>query len=204
MNKQHRLFRAWLAVLTLLTGLTASAMAAGATEYHCNGDGVSWTSRYPCPGTAPRSELRGLGNGQHTSTYQPSYIPSVGKAPDYLQYLSDECARLNDAIRTGPARGLKSGPMSDLYADYRKRCSDDESLARKQLREAERQQKEQRRDQQSAVKADKSRELVSAEQCYEMLRILHGKRQRSASMGDGEKADLQRFEDNYKDRCPRG
>ena len=27
---------------------------------------------------------------------------------------------------------------------------------------------------------------------------------RGASMSDGEKADLQRFEDNYKNRCPRG
>lgn len=204
MNKQHCLFWARLAMLPLLTGLTASAMAAGATEYRCNGDGVSWTSRYPCPGTAPRSELRGLGNGQHTSTYQPPYIPSVGKAPDYLQYLSNECAQLNDAIRTGPARGLKSGPMSDLHADYRKRCSDDESLARQQLRQAEWQEKEQRRDEQAAVKADKSRMQVSAEQCYEMLRILHGKRQRTASMSDGERADLQRFEDNYKNRCSRG
>lgn len=36
-----------------------------------------------------------------------------------------------------------------------------------------------------------------------MLRILHGKRQRVATMNDGEKTDLQRFEDNYKARCPR-
>ena len=71
-------------------------------------------------------------------------------------------------------------------------------------READKQQQDQRRDEQAIAKADKSRAQVSAEQCYEMLRILHGKRQRTASMSDGEKADLQRFEDNYKNRCPRG
>jgi len=202
MNKQHRLLQARLAMLTLLTGWTASALAAGPTEYHCNGDGVSWTSSRPCPGTA-RTELRGLGSGQQATTYQPSYVPPVEKAPDYLPYLSIECAQLNDAIRTGPSRGLKSGPMSELQADYRKRCSEDDYLARKQLREADKQQQDQRRDEQALAKADKSRAQISAEQCYEMLRILHGKRQRVATMSDGEKADLQRFEDNYKNRCPR-
>jgi hypothetical protein len=117
--------------------------------------------------------------------------------------MSIECAQLNDALRTGPTRGLKSGPMAELRADYLKRCSDNEASARDQLREAEKQQLDRRQDQQAATQAEKSCAAMSNEQCYEMLRILHGKRQRAASMSDGEKADLQRFEDNYKARCPR-
>jgi len=190
-------------LLIVLLGLSGTARAAGPVEYHCNGDGVSWTSTRPCPGTS-RTELRGMGNSQQaTPTYSGSTLPSVGKAPDYLQYMSVECAQLNDALRTGPARGLREGPMAELRTDYQKRCTEDEASARAQLREAEQQQRDRRDDQQATAQAEKSRAVLSSEQCYEMLRILHGKRQRVASMSDGEKADLQRFEDNYKARCPR-
>jgi hypothetical protein len=202
-NVRHPALRARLAAFALLTGLTASALAAGATEYHCNGDGVSWTSTRPCPGTH-RNELQGMGHGpQSAPVYESAGTPLLGKAPDYLPYLGIECAQLNDAIRTGPSRGLKSGPMAELRTDYLKRCSDDEASARQQLRDAEKQRSERRQDQQSIAEAEKSRAALSGEQCYEMLRILHGKRQRAATMSDGEKADLQRFEDNYRLRCPR-
>ena len=185
MDRSVQLKRVRIGLLALLAGLSGSAFAA---EYHCSGDGVAWTSSRPCPGTN-RNEMRGLSSGNsgpQTSNVDTSYTPSLAKAPDYLPYMSVECAQLNDALRTGPTRGLKSGPMAELRVDYQKRCSDNEASARDQLREAE-----------------KMRATTSSEQCYEMLRILHGKRQRAASMNDGEKADLQRFEDNYKVRCPR-
>jgi hypothetical protein len=202
MTSRRQLTRARIAGLALFAGLNGSTLAA---EYHCSGDGVAWTSSRPCPGSI-RSEMRGLSGGQSgqpTANTDTSYTPSLAKAPDYLPYMSIECAQLNDALRTGPTRGLKSGPMAELRADYQKRCSDNEASARDQLREAEKQQLDRRQDQQAATQAEKSRAAMSNEQCYEMLRILHGKRQRAASMNDGEKADLQRFEDNYKARCPR-
>ena len=207
MDRPYHLLRSRFATLTLLAGLGAPALAAGPVEYHCNGDGVSWISSKPCPGTS-RGEMRSLGTGQPPPP-QPAPetpvapVPSIGKAPDYLPYMSVECAQLNDAIRTGPARGLKFGPMSELHADYQRRCLDDEAGARKQLLEAERQQRDRRLDRQAVVEAEKSRAALTGEQCFEMLRILHGKRQRTASMTDGEKSDLRRFEDNYQARCPR-
>lgn len=190
--------------LALAAALSASASAATAPEYHCNGDGISWTSSRPCEGTH-RSELRGLGGGtpQPSPAREMPGTASLAKAPDYLPYMSVECAQLNDAIRTGPTRGLGFGPMAELRADYQKRCAENESLARRQLQDADAQQRERQRDQRDALQAEKSRAAASSEQCYEMLRILHGKRQRIASMNDGERADLQRFEDNYKARCPR-
>jgi hypothetical protein len=202
MDRPLQLTRVRFGWLALLAGLSGSAFAA---EYHCSGDGVAWTSNRPCPGTN-RNEMRGLSSGNsgpQTSNVDTSYTPSLAKAPDYLPYMSVECAQLNDALRTGPTRGLRSGAMAELRVDYQKRCSDNEASARDQLREAEKQQLDRRQDQQAATQAEKSRAALSGEQCYEMLRILHGKRQRAASMNDGEKADLQRFEDNYKARCPR-
>lgn len=201
-ENQPRFFAARFAALALLAGLSTSAMAAGPVEYRCSGDGVAWTSSRPCPG-ARGTELRSLGTAQPQAPSYESSSTTLAKAPEYLPYMSVDCAQLNDAIRTGPARGLKSGPMNDLQADYRRRCSEDEALARGKWQDAQAQERERRNDRQSAVEAAKSRVVSSAEQCYEMLRILHGKRQRAASMNDGEKADLQRFEDNYKARCPR-
>ncbi len=203
MHRQRRLSRSRLAALTLLA-LNASAFAAGPVEYHCNGDSVSWISRQPCPSTS-RSEMRTLGSPQPPPPPPLSDTPLLsptGKAPDYLPYMNVECAQLNDALRTGPARGLKFGAMAELRTDYQKRCSEDEASARKQQQQAEQRQRERRLDQQAAVEAEKSRATLTTEQCYEMLRILHGKRQRVASMTDGEKADLHRFEENYESRCP--
>jgi hypothetical protein len=197
------LLRTLIRVGLPLAAATLSTDAAHAAEYHCNGDGYSWTSRVPCPNTR-RNEMRAYGGGAPAPGSTTSYAPPLPKAPDYLPYMSVECAQLNDAIRTGPARGLQAGPMGDLQADYRKRCSDDESAARQQLREVEEAQKDQRQRAVASSQAEKTRATINSEQCYEMLRILHGKRQRAASMNDGEKADLQRFEDNYKTRCTRG
>jgi len=202
MHRRHSLAGARFLALALVSAAAAPALAAGPVEYHCSGDGVSWTSSRPCPG-AQRNEMRGLGTGQSAPSSDTSVMPSLDKAPAYMPYLSAECAQLNDALRTGPARGLKSGPMAELRADYQRRCSDDEAAARQRLREAQTQERDRRQDQQAAADAERSRAQLSAEQCFEMLRILHGKRQRAGAMSDGEKADLQRFEDNYKARCPR-
>ncbi|MEP7295716.1 MAG: hypothetical protein ABI702_05960 [Burkholderiales bacterium] len=93
--------------------------------------------------------------------------------------------------------------MEDLQADYHKRCGEEDTRARQRQREADDMQRERRDGDQAAARAEKTRANTSSEQCYEMLRILHGKRQRAATMSEGERADLQRFEDNYKSRCPR-
>lgn len=198
----HSLTRLVGPVLAALLGFGSCHTASAGGLYRCSAGAGTYLSDRPCDG-GPHGELRAFGNTQQTPTFSPGYIAPQGKAPDHLQYMSVECAQLNDAIRTGPSRGLKSGPMSELWADYRKRCGEDEAQAYKQLREAEARQRQQRRDQQVAVQNAKAREVLSAEQCYEMLRVLHGKRQRSAAMNDGERADLKLFEDNYKARCAR-
>lgn len=188
--------------LALLLASALSSSAFGA-EYHCNGDGVSWISRTPCPNT-PRNEMRAYGGGTAQPSVTPSAVPSLPKAPEYLPYMSVECAELNDAIRTGPTRGLRTQAMTELTDDYRKRCRDDEANARRQLQDAEAAQKNARDGAAAAVKARKAESARNDDQCYEMLRILHAKRQRAASMNEGEKADLLRFEDAYRTRCPRG
>lgn len=59
-----------------------------------------------------------------------------------------------------------------------------------------------RRSEQAARQSDRERAQREREQCHELLRILHGKRQRRADMSPGEQNDLDRSEANYRERCP--
>jgi septin family protein len=130
-----------------------------------------------------------------------SYIAPVGKAPEHLAYMSAECASLNDAIRTGPARGLKSSTMSDLYTEYRRKCQEEESAAYQRLAQQRSEDRQERQTHEKALQAQVSQAQRSREQCDELLRILAAKRRQAEGMNAGEKADLQRFEASYNARC---
>lgn len=54
---------------------------------------------------------------------------------------------------------------------------------------------------QSPRQTDPEQTQREREQCHELLRILHGKRQRVPQMNTGEKTDHERSEANYRDRC---
>ena len=81
MNSRHLLCA--MARLVLLAGLHAHAFAAGPVEYHCSGDGVSWTSSRPCAGSN-RNEMRALGPGAQVPSSDTAGMPAVGKAPEHL------------------------------------------------------------------------------------------------------------------------
>ena len=131
-------------------------------------------------------------------------VSTLAKAPDVLPYLSPECAQLNDAMRTGPTRGLKGSALSDLTADYRKRCSEDEQLAHQRMHDDQGRERDQRQQAVTSRTAQAERVKLGSEQCHEMLRILAGKRQRASTMNPGELRDLELFESNYKARCRSG
>ena len=190
--------RRWLllaALMVVAPGAMAQAM------YRCTNGTSTYISDRPCTG-AQAGKLGALGpapsRGNHVA---PSYSPPLGKAPDHLVYLSPACASINDAIRTGPARGLKSQAMADLHNEYRSKCEEDEQSARQKVHEDKRNQRDQARAVQRAEQLDRQRAVTSREQCHEMLRILHGKLKQLDSITPGEKADFQRFEASYQERC---
>jgi hypothetical protein len=45
---------------------------------------------------------------------------------------------------------------------------------------------------------------LSRQQCDEMYRIVHGRRQKVAAMAPGERSDFERFEANWQARCQPG
>ncbi len=108
-------------------------------------------------------------------------------------------AERRDAHRAG-ARAARGG-AERLHAEYRTRCADEESEARQRLSREQSDQRSARKSEQALQKYQRELSVVERDQCHELLRILHAKRQRKPAMGEGEKADLDNSEVNYRARC---
>jgi len=180
---------------------SASHGASAQTMYRCASGSSTYLSDRPCT-TGAGSKLGSYGpEAGRRDLPAPSYSPPVGKAPEHLAYLSPACASLNDAIRTGPSRGLQSSAMADLHNEYRSKCDEDDQSARQRLYQEKSAQRSERREQQRAEQVAHERQLASRDQCAELLRILLAKRKQLDAMSTGEKADFYRSEANYNSRC---
>ena len=182
-------------ILVLVAGLLAAGGAAAQTRYQCRTAGGSmYLSDRPCTGEG----MVYYGPAQTTPT--PRYVPSTGEAPPYLRYMSPRCSGLHDAIRTGPARGLTGTTLSTMRRDYYQECGENENEARSQYsREMGEQRQQKYAERQSQAQASNQAKLRE-QQCDEGKRILFMKKKRT-DLTEGEKADLLRFEENYKQRC---
>lgn len=185
------------------------APGASAQVYRCSSGGTAYLSDRPCgaaaanpPPTPSRPTLGAVGPLPQRQAFTRDYHPSMPKASEHLSYLGPECASLNEAIRTGPARGLRGTAMSDLHAEYRSKCAEEEAEAYRKLSRDRQDQRLARRQEQVAEQAELQRSQRERDQCAELLRILHGKRQRLPAMSSGEKADFERSEATYHARCP--
>jgi hypothetical protein len=176
------------AALLVATGASAQA------HYSCRTPGGSlYFSDRPCTGQLV------FGGAPTPPTPRSSYS-GVGEAPGHLQYMSPRCASLNDALRTAGARGLKSETISTMRRDYRAECGENENEARMQYSRdqgAERQQKSAERQAQASAQ---SQAKLHEQRCEESKRILITKRTRP-DLTEGERAELKRFEENYRARC---
>lgn len=197
----------WCRALQLVAlAAVVNAAQAQSTLYRCpgpQGDSI-WTDR-PCHAQG-RAALTAYGPVPESARRSApgSYAPPLRRAPEHQAYLSPQCAQLNDALRTGPSRGLKSPAMNDLHDTYRRDCAEDEQAAHQRLSRDRMAQREARKAEQMAAQAMRDEARSHREQCDEMQRILQGKRQRLDRMHEGEKADLQRFQSNYTQRCRAG
>jgi len=182
--------------IALAAILVSSATAAQEqTRYACTVDGRTVYSTAPCV----RSGVVYYGPARSQSSDETP-IPKIGPAPANLQYLSPRCASLSDAIRTGPARGLKYDAVSQLQRDYDQQCSENENEAYNQMRQERKNKQKQLTEANEAQSKDMERTQVQQQLCGESKRILLKKRART-DLTDGEKADLRRFEENYLSRC---
>ena len=185
--------------------VTVTTSAATAQTYRCRSGQSTYLSERPCTtGAGSKISVYGPESSRESSRYAPpgpSQPGSIGKAPEHLGHLSPECATLNDAIRTAPARGVNYKVIGDLRTDYQAKCSEEDSEARQIVSKDRSEKVLARRSEQAVRKADQEQTQREREQCHELLRILHGKRQRLPQMNAGEKTDHERSEANYRDRC---
>lgn len=182
----------------VLLGLAASS-AFGQQVYRCKNGSSTYVSDRPCPGSSD-TRLTAYGPAK-TAEPRPSYQAPLKKAPDHLRHLSAACAELNDAIRTAPGRGVGRATQSDLREEYQNKCQDDDEAARKRALDDKRQQRDEREAEISSRQAEQALSARAREQCSELLRILSEKRKRLDAMTPGERADHQRFETSYTERC---
>lgn len=190
--------RAWMTILALgLTGLACGAH--GQVRYTCRtASGSVYFSDMPCGAS-------GSGNAPvyYGPTERPQYTrptPSVGEAPEYITYMSPRCSALHDALRTAPARGLDSRTQGEMRRNYQRECAEDESEARAKWSRERGEKRQMARSEEESQRRAQERTKLQQQQCDESKRILVTKRQRT-DLTDGEKAELQRFEANYRARC---
>lgn len=184
-----------LALAATLVAALASDPAQSQTRYNCRTqNGAAYQSTQPCP--------PGIVYYGPTSTPQAyvAPIPGTGQAPSNLKYLSPRCASLNDAIRTAPARGLRYETINDMRQEYSRECAESEGDAHSKMSEDRRAQMQERNAARNSEKADRERASLREQQCGESKRILVSKRSRT-DLNEGEKAELRRFEENYRSRC---
>jgi hypothetical protein len=149
---------------------------------------------------------RGAGN---TMTYYPpvqpenryqASPPSIGEAPAHIKFMSPRCSALHDALRTAAARGLAAETMTKMRRDYPGECAENETEARGRLQQELREKNDEKRQAESSQLQQRNRTTLQQEQCGESKRILVTKRART-DLTEGERAELQRFEANYRARC---
>ena len=186
----------------LVAGVPATSQAQ--TMYRCKApNGSALLSDRPCPGD-PLPSTTPSDRALPTPPYDP-YRRRLGadeyRLPEYYTHLSAGCRQLHDAIRTAPARGLRSDTIYDLRKEWAQKCSEDERIAYRRLREERRVALDERVREERAEQTQLDMEARRREQCGEMRMSLTQRRARIDAMTPGERADLERFEKNYTMRC---
>jgi len=185
----------------------AAVGAQAQMQYNCRtSNGTIYQSTQPC-GSLPGSTTTGRSSGvtyygpsdNDRPRYQPP-PPSIGEAPQHLKYMSPRCASLHDAMRTARARGLTGDTISEMRRNYQGECGENEREAYTMLSQERGDQYQAKRADQQAERQAKERTALQQQQCGESKRILITKRART-DLNEGEKAELQRFEQNYRERC---
>ncbi|KQU80797.1 hypothetical protein ASE08_08760 [Rhizobacter sp. Root16D2] len=182
--------------------LVAAPAASAQSMYRCKSGNSTYLSDRPCTSGAG-STLGTIGTAPSPTYPQPSgtYVQRAPKAAEHVGYLSSACADIAEAIRTGPSRGVRGDVIGGLHEEYRQKCSEDDAAARQRVAEDRRNERDTKRAAQSASQQQQQQARIASDQCNELLRILAAKRRQTATMSDGERADLQRSEASYAERC---
>lgn len=185
--------------------LLAAASLPGWSQpvYQCSANGQTWLSRTPCPAgpSAGGTVLKQYGAVPERPSY-PTYRRSGDPRPAeaHTQYLSADCARVSEGIRTGPSRGVPSNVIAELRQEYQRKCQDEDNEARKQAHQDEKRARDERKAARNAAQMAQADVARQSAQCDEMLRTLASERRRLETLTPGERDDLERFQARCDER----
>jgi len=195
-----------LCAALLLSSFVHSAAQAQRSVNRCtDAKGQTVLSDRPCVASGP-AQVGSFGPQQQApSRYggsQPmNYQAPLQRAPEHLKHMSGDCARLNDAIRTAPARGLRYDVIRELRDEYASKCREEEWEARAQSNRDERHADQERRAQRSAAQAEQDAQQRKREQCAQLQEVLQSRRRQLSTLNEADRAALARSQANYDERC---
>ena len=209
MKKKLCVFGVKLSLALTVGVCVLSTTSLQAQQYSCKNSSGRYVPSYsPCAGPSggglvyypPVDPSSGSGASYNQSQRFQQQLPRAQDPEAYVQYMSARCAGMNDALRTASSRGISYEKINAMRRDYSKSCQEDESDAREQMSKAYGEKRQEKLDAKKSEKLSEERAALKIQQCGESKRILVTKKARG-DLNDGEKAELQRFEDNYRARC---
>jgi hypothetical protein len=120
---------------------------------------------------------------------------------ELLPYMSPRCAQLYEAQLNGFARRTSASIGAGVRDEFQSDCPDAVNDARQSLNRDKLGKYTSAQDQKVAAKSAAQQDMMTRDQCSELLRILANKRKRIDSMSPGEKEDQARSEERYAGRC---
>jgi hypothetical protein len=175
--------------------------ASAQSRFMCRlSNGSTVISDRPCERSAAERTTGMTSYGPIARPAQQTYIPRSGDAPEYLQFMSSQCSAMNDALRTGPARGVDFQTQAVLQKSYRAECSEDEQQAQSRLYAQKQESRNAKKEESNQLQAMRQRTQEQQQQCDESKQIIY-KKSRRTDLTDGEKAELVRFKENFQTRC---
>lgn len=181
--------------------LLLAGAGAQAQSYRCSNGASIYYSDRPCP-SAPAGKLGAYGDTRSAppAGYSPQ-LPRAGKAQGHVKYLSPACADISEAIRTAPARGVRSDVISGLHEEYREKCALEDQDARRQQRQDEQKQQSEKVAQRDSLANERAQAQQRADQCAGMRDVIALKRSRERQLNETEVAALRSLEGTYNARC---
>lgn len=203
-----KMFSIWAAAIAFGLFAAGASPVQAQAPYSCKGSGGSYVPSYsPCSsGTSngmvyyPPAESTSSSSSYNQSQRYERPLPRAQEAEPFVQYMGPMCAGLSDNIRTASSRGISYDRINDMRREYSNKCQEEEQDARERVYKAKGEKRLEKLEAMKSDKLDQDRANIKAQQCGESKRILANKKART-DLTDGEKMDLQRFEDNYRARC---
>jgi hypothetical protein len=178
-------------------------LVARAQSYRCTEGGRLVVSDRPClPGASTRLGAIGpIAEQPRSTAYKRDYSPPMQRAAEHVGLLSPRCATISEAIRTGPARGVRGEVISDLRTEYRNLCADEEQLALGKLSDKRQNEREKKHAELVAQDQDRAQRQRVQENCVGMRDAIQGRKKRLNPELASEVAALADVERRFDEQC---